>query len=85
MGSRDVRDQIVALKRRRHNCGWKEVEGVALRAGWVLDRIEGSHATYVKAAFPNVLTIKRGKMGGGLVVRLLNTIESSIESEEEGP
>lgn len=83
MKYKDVRKRIKALRRRRHNVKPREIEDLAIDAGWVYDRTEGSHATYIKNEFPSILTIKQGNIGGDLVAKLLNLIEASLSEEGE--
>lgn len=83
MGGKDVRNEIEALRRRRHNLRPRDIEKVAERAGWVYDRMEGSHAIYVKDGFWANLPIPQRKIRGNLAPRLLAIIEASIYEEEE--
>ena len=80
---RDVLRQIEALRRRRHNLKPREVEQVAVAAGWSYDRTVGSHAIYVKEGFWANLSIPQGKLKGNLATKLLNIIEASVLHEQE--
>lgn len=82
MPGKDVWEQLKDLRGRPHNLKPSDIEKLARQAGWVYDRTTGSHATYVKEGFPNILTIKLGKLKGNLARRLLNVIESSLHYEE---
>jgi len=79
MPRRDVRDEIAALRRRRHNITPRELEAVARRAGWVLHNTEGGHATYVKEGYPFNLSIPLHDLNGWTALRILKSIEASLD------
>jgi predicted RNA binding protein YcfA (HicA-like mRNA interferase family) len=80
---RDVLREIEALRRRRHNLKPREIEDVALAAGWSYDRTAGSHTIYVKEGFWANLSVPQGKVKGNLAMKLLNIIEASVIEERE--
>ena len=80
---RDVLEEIEALRRRKHNLKPRDLENVAMAAGWVYDRTTGSHIIYVKEGIREPLPIQNhSKVNGYLALRLLNQIEDSITKEE---
>ncbi len=78
---RDVRRKIARLRKRRHNLRDRDIEGVAVEAGWVYDRTT-KHIIYVKEGFPPNLAIPQGKLKGKTALRLLSLIEASLYEEE---
>jgi predicted RNA binding protein YcfA (HicA-like mRNA interferase family) len=80
---KDVLRQIEVLRRRRHNLKPRDVEQVAVRAGWTHDRTVGSHAIYIKEGFWANLSIPQGQIKGNLATKLLNIIEASVLQERE--
>ena len=82
MRGKDVWSSIQALRQRRHNLTFRDLEEVAEDAGWCLDRNQGNHAIYTKQGFLGNLSIPRRKLKGNTALRILAFIESSLELEE---
>ena len=79
---KDLRGQIVALRRRAANVKPTEIEGLALDAGFVHQGTTGSHAVYAKDGYPPNLSIKLHDLGKGLVFKYLKLIEDSLWEEQ---
>ena len=77
----EVLAEIEALIRRKHNIMPREMEAVAVEAGYTLARITGSHKMYVKEGVRRPLPIPRHSkaMNGYVARRLLRSMRESLE------
>lgn len=82
MRGKDVRSRIQALRQRRYNLTFRDLEEVAEDAGWCFDRNHGNHAIYTKQGFLGNLSIPRRKLKGKTALRILAVIESSLDLED---
>ena len=82
MRGKDVWARIQALRQRRYNLTFRDLEEVAKDAGWRFDRNHGNHAIYTKQGFLGNLSIPRRNLKGKTALRILAFIESSLPLEE---
>ena len=77
---KDIRREVNELARRPDNIRHREIEKVAVDAGWSYRRTTGGHAIYTKPGARRPLSIPQHSkaMKRGTVVKLIGIIRESL-------